>query len=195
MRAYKRYSKNRGFTLVELMIVIAIIGILAALAIYGLTNLMGTSKSAEARHNVGGISAAAVAAFERRTAPSEALAPGTLSQASSQTVCGSAAPVPGAIPVGTKYQPNPTSGDFQLGNAQNGWKCLGFQINDPIAYQYSYTSGSAPISNQPANPGFEAGAQGDVDGDGVISQFALTGQIQGGVVTRATQIFVVNESE
>src|SRR5687767_379950 len=45
----KQLKSKRGFTLVELMIVVAIIGVLAALAIYGVRKYLTNAKSAEAR--------------------------------------------------------------------------------------------------------------------------------------------------
>ena len=64
----------RGFTLVELMIVVVIIGVLAALSTYGVARYAASSKSAEALLNVGGIARAVRAAAARDNMSGELLA-------------------------------------------------------------------------------------------------------------------------
>ena len=52
---FKLRKDSKGFTLVELMIVVAIIGILAAIAIPNFRNYQMKSKTAEAKTNIGAI--------------------------------------------------------------------------------------------------------------------------------------------
>jgi type IV pilus assembly protein PilA len=200
MRAYKRYGK-RAFTLVELMIVVAIIGVLAALAIYGVRRYMASAKTSEAKNTIGAISRAAAAAYERENAASEILAPGDTSSGTNNQLCNAAAAVPGAVPQGTKYQP--AEADWGGADDVTGWRCLKFSVTQPIYYQYHYTrETNVPNQTTPVThigtEWFEAGAVGDLDGDNTdFSVFVRGGDVD--TATRqlvvATQVHIENEYE
>ena len=131
----RRIRTSRAFTLVELMIVVAIIGLLAALAIYGVRRYMTNSKTAEGRQALGAITKGARAAFEGEVwTNTDVIAAGQPSEVSSGKLCPDATAVPADPPVAAKYQSTDADWpllDEQIEEAERRWNEL--QVNPGMA--------------------------------------------------------------
>ena len=138
MSRLSNFTKREGFTLIELMIVVAIIGILAAIAIPNFLRFQMKAKSSEGKTNIAAI----------RTAEEGYAAEfgGYVSAAASTA---------GATP--------PGSSKIQFVNADAtpndgvGFDQIGWSPEGSVYFQYGVNAG--------ATTGYLAAAQADIDGD------------------------------
>ena len=148
-------SAQKGFTLIELMIVVAIIGILAAVAIPQFLDMMKKSKRNEAEVQLDSIRKAEKAGWAERA--------GYVSED------GEALPSTGTAGEGccdagrTDRKCEVTSGEW---DDDAGWQALDFEIDEPGFFVYTYAGGT---------DSFEATADGDLDCDGTPVTYTLTG--------------------
>jgi type IV pilus assembly protein PilA len=171
------------------MIVVAIIGVLAVLAIYGVRKYIANAKSAEARNSLGQIAKDAATAAEREMGTMSIVAVGSTSSLL-RAFCGpAAANVPTTVPAAQKYQSQ--ASDWSAGNNATGWQCLKFSLEEPQYYMYGYTSGNTSATNG----SFQANAWGDLNGNTVTSNFMISGLAYSGAIAISPNIQETNPEE
>ena len=139
---------TKGFTLIELMIVVAIIGILAAIAIPNFLNYQKKSKTTEAKTNIGGIKTSEIS---------------YQAENDNYVACGAMGGNMGAAKV---VWPAP--------GAAGGFDTIGWGPAGPVYYQYQVDTAVNAVTGSPQ---MVISAVADIDGDLVNGQWAYASEI------------------
>jgi type IV pilus assembly protein PilA len=153
-----RTLKERGFTLIELMIVVAIIGILAAVAIPAFMEYMKKSKSSEASLNLNKIGKNEKTKFQAESTFTVGTAGVTPARGPKGTGCCGGTGGAAAGEVTNKCVPNVAG--FTTGT----WAEVEFQVAEPSQYVYSFDGSSLSAT---------AFAIGDLDCNSTESTWTL----------------------
>ena len=169
---------RRAFTLIELMIVVAILGILAAVAIPAFMKYVKRAKTSEATTNLRRIFDSSVSYFSTEFHDQNGIA------------------FPQRFPVSAPFTPATVAGstrtitDFNIEAGSLTWTALNFGIADPHYYSYQYDSTGGTNDAQ-----FTASAFGDLDGDSLLSTFCRFATIQSMEVRGSEGLYVQSDLE
>ena len=167
---------RKGFTLIELMIVVAILGILAAVAIPAFLKYIKRSKTSEATMNVRKLFDGSVAYFSSEHVDSE----GDI--------------IDSQFPTTTAMKPSTLAGATKT--TTNDWddndtfESLQFGVADPHYYSYQYNSAGTLDPSV-----FTASSFGDLDDDGVEATFVRFGSVFEMEVRGSSGLYIANELE
>lgn len=145
----QRIRNRKGFTLVELMIVVAIIGILAAIAIPNFLAFRLKAKTSEAKSNLGAIRSTEVAYFAEWN-----WYIGNQTDTPTGNRAGLSAKVPWI--------------------ASTRFSVIGFAPEGSVFYDYALISNAQTYSDPTPTQGLTMNAIGDLDADSVLNTFYLT---------------------
>lgn len=177
MKLTKMSKNGRGFTLIELMVVVVILGVLASVAVPAFVNYIRRAKSAEAEDKISQIYRAAITYFQTQQFE-RGLGAGITPQFPE-----TAGPTPGDCVTACADQPDARcvprsdgsgSYDPQVTWDTPSWIALDFAINDPHYYVYTMAADNNPVVGGYESQ-FTARASGNLDGDDVCSTFERVG--------------------
>jgi prepilin-type N-terminal cleavage/methylation domain-containing protein len=179
-----RSRTRNGFTLVELMIVVAIIGILAGIAIPAFSRYVKKARTAEAVGHLSKQWAGSLTYYVTdHVAPGGAMLPKEF-------------PGPSGAWTSNVSECACLTGQRCVGNspvwASDGvWLALMFSVPDPHQYMPGYSGSGSGTSAQ-----FTAYAKGDLDCDGTLAEFIRAGRVSSlGDPIGHFQPYIVNELE